>query len=61
MVDSSNCIVRSDGDHLVATVGVEGLVIVHTPDATLVARRDDEEGLRQLVERLEEEGRGDCL
>jgi mannose-1-phosphate guanylyltransferase len=61
VVDSSNCIVRSDGDHLVAAVGVEGLVIVHTADATLVARRDDEEGLRRLVERLEEEGRGDCL
>jgi len=61
VVDSSNCIVRSDGDHLVAAVGVEGLVIVHTADATLVARRDDEEGLKRLVKRLEEEGRDDCL
>lgn len=60
-VDAHNCIVRSVGDHLVAAVGVEDLVIVQTADATLVARRDDEEGLRQLVKRLEEEGRDGYL
>jgi len=61
VVDSSNCVIRSDADHLVGAVGVEGLVIVQTSDATLVARRDDEEGLRRLVERLKEQGRDDCL
>jgi len=61
VVDANNCVVRSDGEHLVGVVGVEGLVIVHTTDATLVARRDDEEGLRRLVQRLEEQGRDDCL
>jgi mannose-1-phosphate guanylyltransferase len=34
---SSNCVVASsDPDHLVALVGCEGLVVVHTPSATLV-------------------------
>ena len=61
VVDSSNCVIRSDADHLVSAVGVEGLVIVRTEDATLVARRDDEEGLRRLVERLQEQGHDDCL
>ena len=55
-LDTSNCIVRSTPDHLVAVVGVDELVIVHTPDATLVARADDEEGLRRLVQALEEQG-----
>ena len=61
VVDSNNCVVRSNGDHLVGAVGVENLVIVHTDDATLVAHRDDEEGLRRLVERIQEQGRDDCL
>ncbi|MFP6766861.1 MAG: mannose-1-phosphate guanylyltransferase [Planctomycetaceae bacterium] len=60
-VDVHNCIVRSVDDHLVAVVGVEDLVIVQTADVTLVARRDDEDGLRQLVERLTEEGRDGYL
>lgn len=35
--DSSGCVVASsDPEHLVALVGCEGLVVVHTPTATLV-------------------------
>jgi mannose-1-phosphate guanylyltransferase len=56
-VNTRGCIVRSaDPGHLVAATGVDDLIIVHTPDATLVARRDDENGLKQLVERLVETG-----
>ena len=56
-VDSQGCIIRStDANHLVAAAGVENLIIVHTPDATLVARRDDESGLRKLVEELAARG-----
>jgi len=32
------------------------LIIVHTPDATLVAHRRDEESLRQVVKELEKQG-----
>ena len=49
-------IVRTTPDHLVATLGVENLIVVHTPDATLVARKDDEESVRKLVKLLEERG-----
>ena len=42
--------------HLIVTVGVEDLIIVHTPDATLVAHRDDEESIRQVVQQIEERG-----
>ncbi len=36
-------------DHLVAMVGVSDCVVVHTPDVTLVARKGDEDAVRQLV------------
>lgn len=55
-IDTARCVVRGEPDHLIATVGVEDLVIVQTPDATLVARRDDEEGLRRLIEQLRARG-----
>lgn len=60
-VATKDCIVRTTADHLVATIGVEDLVIVHTADATLVARKSDEDGLRKLVNQLEKEGRGNLL
>ena len=55
-LETRDCIVRGPKNHLIATIGVEGLVIVHTPEATLVARKDDENGLRKLVALLQERG-----
>ncbi|MBI5758280.1 MAG: hypothetical protein HZA46_07170 [Planctomycetales bacterium] len=55
-VDTHGCIVRSEADHLVATIGVDDLLIVQTPDGTLVARKDDENAIRRLVALLEERG-----
>jgi len=56
-LETSNCIVRTtDATHLVATFGVDNLIIVQTPDATLVARRDDENAIKQLVAHLQEQG-----
>ena len=55
-VDTKGSIIRSDDNHLVATVGVSDLIIVHTPDATLVANRNDEEAIRKIVKLLEEQG-----
>ena len=42
-LNTTNSIIRTDDKHLVATVGVSDLIVVHTPDATLVANRHDEE------------------
>jgi mannose-1-phosphate guanylyltransferase len=55
-VHTTGCIVRTSGDHLVATIGLEDCIVVHTPDATLIARKDDENAVRQLVALLEERG-----
>ena len=48
-VDTSGCVIRSTKDHLVATIGVHDLIIVHTPTATLVADKRDEAALKQLT------------
>ena len=56
-IATRNCGIRSsDHNHLIATFGLEDLLIVHTPDATLIARRNDPDSLRQLVARLRESG-----
>ncbi len=54
-VDSRNCIVISR-DHLVATVGIEDMIVVHTPDATLICPKDRAEEVRDLVRRLADGG-----
>ncbi len=55
--DTAGCIIRStDPNHLVATVGLENLLIVVTPDATLVADKRQEESLRKITQWLAERG-----
>ncbi len=41
-------VVSSDPSHLVAALGCEDLVIVHTPTATLVCRKDRAEDIKKL-------------
>jgi len=54
--DTSGCYVHSDTS-LVATLGVENLVIVDTPDALLVADRSRAQEVTRLVGHLRERGR----
>ena len=55
-VNTKGTIVRGGSEHLIVTVGLEDCIVVHTPDATLVASRRDEESLRRVVELLRERG-----
>ena len=56
-VDTKNSIiVSSDDKHLIATLGVEGLVVVHTKDATLVCPRDRADELKKLVDKIKSDG-----
>jgi mannose-1-phosphate guanylyltransferase/mannose-6-phosphate isomerase len=52
-VDSRGSYVATD-KQLVALFGVENLVVVTTDDAVLVAKREDGDGLRRLVQKLKE-------
>ncbi|MCB1521384.1 MAG: mannose-1-phosphate guanylyltransferase/mannose-6-phosphate isomerase [Hyphomicrobiaceae bacterium] len=49
--DTSNCYVHSEKS-LVATIGVENLIIVDTPDALLVADRSRSQDVGRIVQRL---------
>jgi mannose-1-phosphate guanylyltransferase len=51
-----DCVIVANPGHLIATVGVDNLLIVQDGDATLVADRRDEAGVKQLVELLRNKG-----
>ena len=53
-VDSKGTLIRSSGPR-VAAIGVEGLVIVATPDAVLVVPRDQSQRVREAAAWFDEE------
>jgi len=55
-IDSSRTIVHAGDNHLVVTMGLTDMLVVHTPDATLVAHRAHEEAVRKVVAELEQRG-----
>ncbi|KZC25189.1 mannose-1-phosphate guanylyltransferase/mannose-6-phosphate isomerase [Rhodanobacter thiooxydans] len=58
-VDTRNSLLRSHERHLLATVGVDDLIVVTTPDATLVAHRDAAQDVKKIVEQLKAAGRSE--
>jgi mannose-1-phosphate guanylyltransferase len=60
-IDTEDSIVLTDPDHLVATVGVNNLIVVQCGKATLVADKRREESVKQLVEQLRQRGLEDFL
>jgi len=58
LVDSGNNIILSeDPDHIIAAIHVDDLIIVHTADATLICRREETGHLKDLLKRMEDEGK----
>lgn len=49
---SRGCIVVSEQKHLIATIGVTDLVIVHSPDATLICKKRDVKSIKELVDNI---------
>jgi mannose-1-phosphate guanylyltransferase len=60
-IDSTGSIIFGDSDHTIVTIGVDDLIVVQTKDATLVAPKSAEERVREVVKRLQDSGRTDCL
>ncbi|MEO8810407.1 MAG: mannose-1-phosphate guanylyltransferase/mannose-6-phosphate isomerase, partial [Rhodanobacter sp.] len=58
-VDTHNSLLRSHERHLLATVGIDNLIVVTTPDATLVAHRDAAQDVKKIVEQLKAAGRSE--
>ncbi len=59
-IGTRDCVIVSR-DRLVSAVDVEGLVIVQTPDAVMVCRRDRAQNVRAIVDALREAGRTELL
>jgi len=49
---SRGTIAVSEDKHLITTIGVDDLVIVHSPDATLVCKRRDAQSIKELVDNV---------
>ncbi len=55
-LDTQGSIVCGHDDHLIVTIGLQDVIVVHTPDATLVVPKSGEDGIRQVVKRLQDLG-----
>jgi mannose-1-phosphate guanylyltransferase/mannose-1-phosphate guanylyltransferase/mannose-6-phosphate isomerase len=55
MEDTTGCYVRGEGP-LVATIGVEDLIITATPDVVLVSTKDRDQDVSKMVNRLKANG-----
>ncbi|WP_158883240.1 mannose-1-phosphate guanylyltransferase/mannose-6-phosphate isomerase [Rhodanobacter sp. L36] len=58
-VDTRNSLLRSHDRHLLTTLGVDDLIVVTTPDATLVAHRDAAQDVKKIVDELKASGRSE--
>lgn len=56
-VNSKDCIIEA-GDKLIAAVGLEGMVIVDTEDVTLIGDNVHMGEIKQILEKLRENGEG---
>lgn len=59
-LESEHCLVRGD-KRLIATLGLQGVIVVDTEDAVLVCARDRAQEVRKIVARLKEEGQEESL
>ena len=49
--------VTEDKNHLIAAIGLENMVVVHSPDATLVCPIGETEKLKKLLDTLKQHGK----
>jgi mannose-1-phosphate guanylyltransferase len=61
LTESKRNVVVPAAGRLVATVGVDDLIIVDTPDALLVCPRDRAQEVKGLVEELKQANRTDLV
>lgn len=61
MYDSRDCFVYNEEEKLVAGVGLDGMIIVNTKDALLVCHKDDVPDVKELLKKIEEEGKEEYL
>ena len=57
----NSIIVTEDKRHLIAAIGMQDVVVAHTPDATLVCHVSQTDRLKALLEQMEQHGRTEFL
>jgi mannose-1-phosphate guanylyltransferase len=60
-IDGVDTMVFAQGERLVVAIGVQDLIVVDTPDAVLIVRRDQAERVKEAIDRLCAEGRENYL
>ncbi|MHC4394827.1 MAG: mannose-1-phosphate guanylyltransferase [Planctomycetota bacterium] len=48
-----NILVTEEQDHLIAAIGLENIVVAHSPDATLICHIDQAQRLKEMLELIE--------
>lgn len=57
-IDTNGSVVRTDNPNkIIATIGLDDMVIVDTPDALLVCPKNRSQDVKKIVEKLKEEGK----
>ena len=54
MDSDDNIVISSDPEHLISTIGVSDMIIVHTKDATLICPKRDAQRVKELVGKVRE-------
>lgn len=57
LLDTNGCILYGDGDKLIATLGVENLIIAQTKDIILVCDKSKAQDIKRFPETLEKSGK----
>lgn len=52
--ESQNNVIVTEDDHLIVTFGVNDVIVVHSPDATLICHRDHAERTREIIPLLQQ-------
>ncbi|NQS99453.1 MAG: mannose-1-phosphate guanylyltransferase [Candidatus Omnitrophica bacterium] len=54
-IDTSNSVIFGEDEHLIATLGLRDVIVVQTPSATLVCKKDKAQQVKALTEILEKD------
>ncbi len=54
-LDTKDCIIVGDSSHLIATIDIDDLIIVHTEDATLICKSKSAQRVKEIVHLIGEQ------
>lgn len=61
MIETTRTLIHSNGERLIATIGLDNFLVIDTGDVLMIAPRDRAQDVKKLVEALRQRGRSDLL